>query len=270
MPKLDLTGQTYGRLLVTGYARTAGGQPYWHCLCSCGTEKDVQGAALRSGGTTSCGCARSERASKMNLARRIDLSGQRFGRLTAVTPLPANGTNGTPWECRCDCGTLTVVPSGRLRTGRTRSCGCLWRDALRLHGYTGSPTYNSWASMMSRTANPRDAHYPKYGGKGIRTCPAWHDFRVFLSDMGERPDGTSLDRIDGTRGYEPGNCRWATPLQQARNTSHVKLTPAMINEILALHRQGLGVKDISRAVGYFASGVGIVIATAEALAEKHH
>lgn len=93
------------------------------------------------------------------------------------------------------------------------------------HGHAGragfSPTYYSWASMISRCTNKNTQHWPHYGGRGVEVCRRWHDFQIFLLDMGRRPPGTSLDRIDNDGNYEPGNCRWADAVTQARNSKQV-------------------------------------------------
>lgn len=158
----------------------------------------------------------------------IDLTGQRFGRLLALSRTANTTTGLTAWLCRCDCGSDRVVPTTYLRTGDTRSCGCLPRELYGLngklssttHGQASNPTltYNSWNAMKQRCLNPKAPNYHKYGALGITVDPMWvTSFEAFFKHMGERPPGTSLDRIDSTGNYEPGNCRWATPMEQRHN-----------------------------------------------------
>jgi hypothetical protein len=149
--------------------------------------------------------------------------GKRFGRLLV---LRMNGTllhRSVAWVCKCDCGKETIAIGSSLRTGDKKSCGCLLEEKIhqgmgRTHGMTRSPTYRSWESMWGRCTRPNDPVYDKYGGRGISVCERWSKFEEFLSDMGTRPEGLSLDRIDNSGNYEPGNCRWATPKQQSNNT----------------------------------------------------
>lgn len=119
----------------------------------------------------------------------------------------------------CQCGNEAIIRQSRVINNYTRSCGCLIREAkpgLR-HGHKGSPTYSSWAAMRTRCNCPTNKDYPRWGGMGIIVCDRWGLFENFLADMGERPAGTSIDRIDSRGNYEPSNCRWATPSQQQRN-----------------------------------------------------
>lgn len=169
---------------------------------------------------------------------RMNLVGQRFTRLRVEAAAGTDKRNNTLWRCVCECGQQITVKGSRLRAGSTRSCGCLARDlsSERLkrdllgnesrltHGHNrpskggASPTYQTWTAMLARCRNPGAANYPNYGGRGITACDRWAtSFEAFLADMGERPDGHTLDRIDAEGNYEPGNCRWATQAQQAKN-----------------------------------------------------
>lgn len=170
------------------------------------------------------------------MANKIDFStfsGRKFARLTALSPAPGASLN-TSWFFRCECGAKKAMRVSVVVSGVGKSCGCL-RDELarvamakqkysKTHGMTRTPTYRTWRAMLrrcSREAMPRDIS--AYYGKGIRVCDRWHDFSAFLADMGIRPDGMTIDRIDAAKGYSPDNCRWASAKEQARNTTRTKL-----------------------------------------------
>lgn len=126
-------------------------------------------------------------------------------------------------ELICACGSTFVTTQRRISNGRGKFCSraCAGRNGPITHGMSrsdlGRRTYTSWAMMKGRCSNPKNPRYAAYGAVGIRVCARWKAFEHFVADMGERPEGTSLDRIDGTKGYEPGNCRWATPHEQQTN-----------------------------------------------------
>lgn len=152
----------------------------------------------------------------------INLEGQVFGRWT-VLRLDTGGHEAR-WVCRCACGVERSVVRGILIRGRSRSCGCLGAELTgersRVHGAKRTPTYMSWRRMRRRCFDENGEAFKHYGGRGISVCERWlgrQGFVNFLADMGERPEGLSIDRIDNDKGYEPGNCRWATPKEQNNN-----------------------------------------------------
>jgi hypothetical protein len=147
-----------------------------------------------------------------------DLTGKRFGR--AVVQAVAERGKAMKWSCICDCGTAFVARGGDLRRGDTKSCGCLKMGVagrnLRTHGGARSPAWQSWIAMRVR-CSPRSKMRKYYFDRGIAICERWKHFANFLADMGPRPAGTTLDRINVNGNYEPDNCRWATAQEQRRN-----------------------------------------------------
>ena len=122
------------------------------------------------------------------------------------------------WRCLCACGKEHVARGSTLRRGETKTCGCGWhRHAGNHSGSAPSPTYQTWLSMKTRCSNPKAPNYKYYGARGISVCAAWQKFSGFLADMGCRPAGMTLDRINNDGNYEPLNCRWTTPKEQAMN-----------------------------------------------------
>lgn len=146
-----------------------------------------------------------------------DLTGIRFRRLVVLRY--AHTDKHQYWVCRCDCGNETVVASNQLKKANgTVSCGC----AKVAHGESilgrVTHTYRVWMQMRNRCLNPKCTDYKHYGARGITVCPEWDDYLRFKADMGDRPLGRSLDRIDNSRGYCKDNCRWATRAEQMANT----------------------------------------------------
>jgi hypothetical protein len=157
------------------------------------------------------------------IGRSNDLRGQRFHKLTVVSCLGRNDDKThTLWKYVCDCGETGIATTGSLNSGATSSCGCYNREIVSnmftTHGLSLSDTYKSWEAMKRRCYSHKDVAYPRYGGRGIIVCDRWlNSFENFYEDMGERPEGTTLDRIGNEGNYEPDNCKWSSRKEQANN-----------------------------------------------------
>lgn len=181
------------------------------------------------------------------MRKPIDIAGQVFGRLTVLHRSGSFPDGQAGWTCSCECGTEVQVCGGDLRSGGTKSCGCLRVDNMRKvstkHGLCTYSGYKSWSGMLDRCLNPKHGSYKDYGGRGITVCDRWLDVKNFIADMGERPPGLSLERLDGNRGYSKENCIWADRKTQARNKrSNRLLTFNGKTATLAEHCEDAGLK----------------------------
>lgn len=166
------------------------------------------------------------------MSKMIDLTGQRFGRLTVLSRDISK--KRTSWLCRCDCGNCVSAQSYHLRSGATQSCGCLHKERAKTanveHGMTHSSLHNRWKAIRQRCYNPKDRRFKDYGARGIVMCSEWADFRVFVDwalKNGYKEE-LSLDRIDNEKGYSPKNCRWVktvTNNRNRRNTAYIDGLP---------------------------------------------
>jgi hypothetical protein len=164
---------------------------------------------------------------------RKNLVGQKFGRWS-VTAYGGPGTSGATWVCECECGTARRVNANSLLAGSSLSCGCLAKEVASertTHGHTKggkhSATFTAWHSMTARCTSVKHPSFGNYGGRGIKVCDSWKSFGGFLADMGEKPKGTTLDRIDSNGDYCKENCRWVSMRENSNNRRN--------NRLLTLH-----------------------------------
>ena len=225
---VDMTGKKYGMWTPLEYK--GGGK--WLCRCDCGTERIVEGATIRYGSSTSCGCRRQPRGHRLkDGSTSYDLSGMKFGHWTVIRRAENRGRH-TYWVCQCDCGNIKEVMSDNLISGKSTTCGCSWGEhhredkCMRLYGI--------WRGMKRRCYNKNEKAYKAYGGRGISICDEWlHSYTAFEEwafANGYDPDAPTrectIDRIDVNGNYEPSNCRWISMDEQMRNTRRTKKATA--------------------------------------------
>lgn len=257
----NLAGMVFGRLTVLEHrGKNDKGSHTWLCRCECGKTAVVRGDALRYGITRSCGCLAHEahvaagKRPKGPSPRLIDLTGQRFDFLTVIGRGENNRHGQARWRCRCVCGRETLVATGKLKSGRTISCGCMGllhaTQAKIRHGDAISANtarlYKVWNAMKRRCGNPNCVQYKYYGGKGVEVCGEWREYERFKAWALEHgyADGLTIDRIDPDGNYEPGNCQW---IPMAENISRAKRLPLDVREKVAqMLRRGVSGVEIVR------------------------
>lgn len=154
------------------------------------------------------------------MPKLIDMVGKKFNKLLVIRDSGLRGArNRIKYVCKCDCGNETIVFGDPLRRGHTKSCGCDKVSAMTKHGKYGCGAYKTWDKMIQRCTNQNSHAYKHYGAKGIFVCEEWLDFKSFYSDMGDRPKGMTIDRLNREDGYYKENCIWASQESQMQNTS---------------------------------------------------
>lgn len=191
----------------------------------------------------------------MSKSYREDLTGQRFGRLTVIEFVPADGKK-SKWKCRCDCGNITIVRRGDLKKGKTTSCGCFRREMRikenTIHNATNTRIYRIWQGMKQRCFYSDSMYFKHYGGRGITVCNEWkNDFKAFYDwAMSNGYDDTlTIDRIDSNGNYCPENCRWVDMKTQCRNrrsNTMVKYEGEKVSLAEASERSGVNRKTFKR------------------------
>lgn len=262
MKALNLIGHRVGRLSVVESAGSLGGSRVWLCKCDCGNLTTVKAHRLTGPRPTrSCGCLQKETVGaigrKAMQDKAVDRTGSKYGRLTVVRQAERNQFGDIRWECVCECGNLVAVPVGSLTSEHTRSCGCLQREkasvqgkiigaANHKHGMTETPEYHAWHGMRQRCLDKNHPGFKHWGGRGVKICDRWNEFKNFYADVGERPTPKhSLDRFPDPNGnYEPSNVRWATQKEQQRNRRR--------------HRM-VAYKGQSKCVGAWAEEAGLTV-----------
>ena len=231
----DISGQRFGKLIAIKISETRNrGILSWDCICDCGTSKVVTGQELRRGSTSSCGCEQHKGTPK-------DIAGQKKDKLTAVSSTGKVCANGDyKWNFICDCGNTRIMSIGNFNSKENLACSACSRkrisEARTTHGFNKNhKTYKAWTKMKERCFNPNSNSYADYGARGITVHPYFlEDFMNFYNEIGEAPNNGrlwSIDRIDYTKNYEPGNIRWATNAQQARNKGMMKNNSSGFNGI---------------------------------------
>lgn len=209
-------GFKYGKWMLVEYkGRDKKGEQIFLCKCECGTLKEHRFSTLRSLKSTQC------KSCYMNKLNKIqDFTGQKFSLWTAIERYKNIERNEWWYKCICECGTKANIPGHRLKNGNSNKCP---HCRVKTHGMSYTTTFKIWAGILRRCLNQNFKAYKYYGGRGIKVCDRWRtSFENFLSDMGIRPYGLQIDRIDNNGHYEPGNCRWVTPKINNSNRNIMK------------------------------------------------
>lgn len=215
-----MEGKTFGKFTVLNIIDTGKPGKYYECICECGNIRIKAGTELRAGKGKQC--RECQYHALYNPEREI---GKKYGKWRVVEFIGMH-RRLQQYYCICECGFKGKHCVADLRAGKSQQCStCHNRENAAnniTHGMHNTPLYKVWTSMVQRCTNPKVQFYSRYGGRGIKVCDRWKKFENFLADMGERPEGMTIDRIDNDGDYEPSNCKWVTHQQNCNNRSNSK------------------------------------------------
>lgn len=210
-------GKKYGDWEILNIIDDSRPGKYYECQCSCGKIQNVHHVSMKLGRSKRCWDCGRKKTSKSN-----EMIGKKFGNWTVLS-ICGSKFNSYTYNCKCDCGRIYEVYGPHLvrkkdKSTQCRICSNQFKSVQNIeHGFAKSSTYKIWSAMKARCANPKTTHYHRYGGRGIKVCERWNEFRNFIKDMGERPEKMDLDRIDNNGNYELSNCRWISHNENCNN-----------------------------------------------------
>lgn len=222
-----MINKKFNYLTVVEYIGNINHRKFYKCICDCGKETKASGTKLRNNKTKSCGCLLRD----IHESSSSNWVGKKFNRLTILKSYNKEKYKDREFLCVCDCGNKKITTIASLKKGSTKSCGCLRKEkmskAMTTYGLSSNDLYREWQSIKTRCTNPNSKAYKRYGKRGIDISDEWkNNPEKFISDIinniGERPEGKTLDRIDNNKGYSITNVKWSTPLEQAHNREHKK------------------------------------------------